>query len=337
MEPTARHDHSPDVVGVGEAMLELRALGPLATADRLHVSSAGDVLNALVALARLGTSTGFVSRVGDDPFGARLREAWRDLGVDVRHAPLVQGKNGVYFISLSRDGEREFVYHRRDSAASRLAPHDIDQTYVSSARIVLVSGITQAVSESAQAATAEVVRVARASGTVVAYDPNYRRALWRDRAERAFGAGDPEELETAALVLARQAFLEIASSVDVMMPSFPSDAILVAPEPTSPAELATAVAAFGAATVGVKAGATGAYVARGHEVSFAPGKPVAAPKDTTGAGDAWNGAFLHMLLRGWPALDAAAFANRYGAWSVHRSGAIPRDVRGMPRPPTATS
>jgi len=89
-----------DLIGVGECMVELFAEEPLGQAPVLRRAYGGDVLNALVSATRLGSRTGFVSRVGDDPFGESLRAAWREDGVDVSHAPLVPGENGVYFISV---------------------------------------------------------------------------------------------------------------------------------------------------------------------------------------------------------------------------------------------
>ena len=61
-----------DLIALGECMVELYATQPLGSAEVLHRSCGGDVLNALVAAARMGARTGFVTRVGDDPFGPAL-------------------------------------------------------------------------------------------------------------------------------------------------------------------------------------------------------------------------------------------------------------------------
>ncbi len=182
--------HGPfDLVGLGECMVEFWADEPLGSAERLHRAYGGDVLNALVTAARLGSRVGFMTKVGDDPFGPGLLEAWRSEGVDTAHAPLVGGENGVYFISLRAGGEREFTYRRTGSAASTLAPDDLDASYLGSSRTLLVSGITQAISEGAGAATLEATRLAKRRGVRVTYDPNYRPRLWRAQGGEGGGEG----------------------------------------------------------------------------------------------------------------------------------------------------
>ena len=56
-----------------------------------------------MAAARLGGRCGFISRVADVPFGPAMRQAWLAEGIDVSHAPLVRGDNGVYFIPVRID------------------------------------------------------------------------------------------------------------------------------------------------------------------------------------------------------------------------------------------
>ncbi|MDW8481591.1 MAG: PfkB family carbohydrate kinase [Meiothermus sp.] len=124
-----------------------------------------------------------------------------------RCAPLVQGENGVYFISLKENGERDFTCRRANSAASKLAPEDLDPQDLASTRMVLLSGITQAISPSAEAATLRAAQLAHSSASPVAYDPNYRPALWNGR---------------GGLKAAQRAFEQLRPYVDVLLPSYPA-------------------------------------------------------------------------------------------------------------------
>src|SRR3972149_1098464 len=124
----------PDIISLGECMVELHSEEPIARADSFHKAYGGDTLNTLVAAPRLGPGTGFVTRVGDDPFAPFLLEAWRAEGIDVSHARLVEGFNGLYLISLLPGGEREFTYYRNGSAASTMTPADLDPSYLGGAR-----------------------------------------------------------------------------------------------------------------------------------------------------------------------------------------------------------
>lgn len=298
--PATAGAHRFDLAGLGECMVEFNATEALSHATRFSKAYGGDVLNALVAAARQGVRTAFVSRVGDDPFGAGLRAAWVGEGIDVGHAPLVPGENGVYFISLDAHGERSFTYRRAGSAASQLAPEQIDEAFIASTRCLLLSGITQAISPGARAATLAAARLARQHGVVVAYDPNYRPRLW--------GAPD----------IAREACAELLPYVDILLPSLPADADIL---PCPPQSLV-------AHTV-VKQGEAGCEVWLRGERTVVPAS-AATVADTTGAGDAWNGAYLAALLQGDAPVTAAALANRVAAAKLAHRGAIPpREVSGV--------
>ncbi|MES2263003.1 MAG: sugar kinase [Pseudomonadota bacterium] len=304
-----------DLVGLGECMVELYADQPLGSVAQLTRAYGGDVLNALVTAARMGGNTGFITRVGADPFGQCLLDAWRNEGVDTSHAPLAAGDNGVYFISLRTGGEREFTYRRRDSAASRLDEGDIDAAYIASARYILLSGITQAISVSARAATLAAAKTARAHGVSVAYDPNYRPALWA---------------ECGGIDAARAAFAELLPLTDCLLPSYPADLALLpagaglSAAASSPSFSAGASHFAGLAPhVAVKCGADGCVLLAGGEAIHVPADVPPAVLDTTGAGDAWNGAYLLRRARGVAFEAAAIEANRVAAAKLAHRGAIP--------------
>ena len=168
----------PDIISMGECMIELFSEQPMETADTFQRSFAGDSLNILVAASRLGASTGYVTRVGDDPFASYLLGSWQAEGIDTSHAKMVEGFNAVHFVAQLPGGDREFVYYRKGSAASTMEPGDLDPEYIGSAKILHVSGIAQAISESARATTLNAARIARENGVAVSYDPNYRHQLW---------------------------------------------------------------------------------------------------------------------------------------------------------------
>ena len=281
-----------DLVGIGECMVEFHSTAPLAEATQFGKGYGGDVLNALVAAARQGCRTAFVTRVGDDPFGAGLLSAWRAEGIDTSCAPLVPGENGVYFISVDAHGERSFTYRRAGSAASGLTA-DVDADFIASSRCLLLSGITQAISPGARAATLAAARIARERGVTVAYDPNYRPRLW------------------SSVDAAREACAELLPFVDILLPSLPADAAIL------PGDAHTL-----AAHVVVKLGEEGCHVWQDGERSAVPAVS-ATVIDTTGAGDCWNGTYLAALLRGEPAVQAAQIANAAAAAKLAHRGAIP--------------
>ena len=197
-----------EICGIGECMIEFCALEPLGIAKTMQRSYGGDVLNALVAAQRLGSKSAFITRVGNDPFGLALMHAWQAEGINIDQVSLVDGQNGVYFISLQENGEREFSYYRTNSAASQITPADLKPKVIASSSMLLISGITQAISQSAQSTTLQAARIAREAGNTVVFDPNYRPKLWEAR---------------GGIQVAREAYQELIPYVDILLPSNPAD------------------------------------------------------------------------------------------------------------------
>ena len=320
-----------DLLGLGECMVELCADGPLGTATHLRRSHGGDVLNTLVAAARLGGRCGFISRVADDPFGPAMRQAWVAEGIDVQQAPLVPGDNGVYFIAVTDKGEREFSYRRRDSPASQLSARDLDEGYIGTSHMLLLSGITQALSPSTRQATLVAAQMARRHGVVVAFDPNYRPRLWADQ---------------GGLPAARAAFADLVPWVDWLLPSHPADKALLADVPAdvladvlaesaadmpaanpsdefAGAEQALATFARWVPQVALKVGPRGCLLYSAGTSTHVDGVAAAQVVDTTGAGDLWNGSFLMKLQQGLAPADAALQAHRLAATKLAHRGALP--------------
>jgi 2-dehydro-3-deoxygluconokinase len=292
----------PEIISIGECMIELFSEQPMEEAESFQRSLAGDSLNILVAAARLGTTTGYITRLGDDPFAGYLLNAWRNEGIDVSQVKVVAGFNAVHFIAQLPGGDREFVYYRKGSAPSTLEPSDLDDAYLASARIVHASGIAQAISDSARRTVLAAVETASAHGIAVSYDPNYRHQLW--------GSED-----------ARRAMEELLPHVTYFLPSAPADT-----EPlfgTSDArQVVDTALSRGVKVVAVKRGEHGAMVGTEHEVFEMPAYVPGPVVDTTGAGDAFNGGFLHGLLKGMSTRDAASLGSIAAGLKLRGRGAL---------------
>ena len=293
-----------DLIAIGEGMVEFHAEGHGLSGDLFRRGFAGDVVNTLIHASRRGLNVALISRIGDDAFAPLLCKAWQDEGIDLSHAPVVPGDNGMYFILTDEKGEREFIYRRAGSAACGLGPADLDAAFLGAAKIVLLSGITQAISASAEA----LIRAASRLPCVSAYDPNYRPKLWARR---------------GGIAAAQAAFVDVAPHVKWIMPSYPADLVLIGADENLPAsEALDRFAAIGP-NVALKWGDQGALLSAGGAVWHVPAAPAAKVVDTTGAGDAWNAAFLSGLIRGQAPDKAAASANAYAALTLGFRGAIP--------------
>jgi len=291
-----------DLISIGECMVEFFCDGPMMQARSFRRSFGGDTLNLLVAAARLGCRCGYVTRVGSDPFGPGLLEAWRAEGIDLAHAPLAPGSNGAYFISLLEEGEHEFTYYRAGSAASHLGADDIAPDYIAAAKIVHSSGITQALSPSCRAAVRRAFELARSANVMTSFDPNLRLKLW-------------------PLEQAREALAEVLPLVDVILPSAPQETgALIGIE--DPEQAAKHFHDRGVRIAVIKMGAKGCLVSDGESVRRIPAHRSPFVMDTTGAGDAFAGGFLAGLCLGYDAMAAASIGAAVAGLKVRGRGAV---------------
>jgi 2-dehydro-3-deoxygluconokinase len=288
-----------DVTALGEPMLEFAEI-PGHDPPRYLQGFGGDTANAVVAAARQGARTAYVTRLGADPSGDRFVELWTREGVateGVARDP--EAPTGVYFVHYG-DAGHTFSYHRRGSAASRMRPDALPLDLIAASGVLHVSGISQAIGDSACDAVFAAVAHARAAGNRVAYDPNVRPALWpRDRA--------------------RAIVLETVARCDVCLPSLEDATLLFGEQP--PEAHADAFLARGAPLVVLKLGPDGALVADASGRARVPGFPVAA-LDATGAGDTFDGAFLARWSTGTEPHQAARYANAAAALSTLGRGAV---------------
>jgi 2-dehydro-3-deoxygluconokinase len=210
----------------------------------------------------------------------------------------------VYFKEFRRPGETHVWYYRRGSAASRLAPDGVDWDYVRSAKIVHLTGITPALSDSCAATVRRAIAEARAAGVQVSFDPNIRLKLWTADAARRF-------------------ILDILPQVDIVLPGLDEARLLVGPG--EPEALCRRLLEKGPSVVGLKMGATGAVAADAAGVYFASA-PSVTVVDTIGAGDGFAAAFLACYLKGYPLAQTVSLAAAAGALVTTVSG----DIEGLP-------
>lgn len=290
-------------VAVGECMVELFAEERVSIdrAERFVASFGGDALQAAMAAANLGTPAAVATVVGDDEFAEALVSWLERSGIASDYLVRRSGFTGLYLISLDGAGERSFAYYRKGSAASTLDAKDVEWSAMPQA--VLVSGITQAVSESSRRAAFEAARRTRDGGGLVVFDVNYRPRLWEEA-----GA-------------AREAFEEILPLCHVVRAAAPEETTIVADEPDA-VEAARSLCALGPSIVLVGCGADGAVIGAGGVVERIAAPPVRCV-DTTGAGDALTGAFVHGLLAGLAPPAAAKVGVAAGSMTVTRRGGGP--------------
>lgn len=288
-----------EILALGEPMVEFNQTGE--GGGRAYLQGfGGDTSNAAIAAARQGARVGYLSAVGDDVYGRMLRELWTREGVDHQGVHTdAQAFTAVYFVNHDEQGHH-FSFFRKGSAASRMRPQDLPRERIGAAKVLHLSGISAAISDTACDTCFAAVDIARAAGVRVSLDTNLRLKLW-------------------PIARARAVMRELIRQADICLPSYEDISAI------SGLDDADALADFclelGAQTVALKLGARGALVANARQ-RFRVAPHPCTPVDATGAGDTFGGAFLARLVAGDELRAAAHYATVAAALSTEGYGAV---------------
>lgn len=266
---------SVEVLCVGETMA---AVAPadgagIETAATFVVHPAGAESNVAHALAGLGHTAGWVSALGADPLGNRILAELRASGVDVSLVRRGEALTGV-MVKDPGDHGSSVNYYRRGSAAATMGPELISELAAARSRIVHLTGITSALSDSCAELVRRIMVDRLLAPTTVSFDVNFRRQLW--------------PVPRAAEVL-----LELARAADVVFVGLDEAAALW--KSGSPGEVRALLPDV--ATLLVKDAEVGATAFVAGTEHFLP-PPRVGVVEHVGAGDAFAAGWLSGMLRG---------------------------------------
>lgn len=298
----------PEVMTFGECMAVLYPPDPVQIDDAplLKWDIGGAEANCAIALARLGISVRWHSRVGNDPFGRKMISILAGEGVDTSAVAIDATKpTGVFFREWLPDGMRRVFYYRAGSAAANMGPEDLKPEHFVGVKAVHMTGITPALSERAAATCMRAIELAKAAGCMITFDPNFRPRLWS--AEQA-----------------RVAMIPMAQASDIILMGH-EDAAAMFGEGDDEHYLQSAVA-LGIKTVVLKRAERGALAIHDGERFEATVVKAERVIDPVGAGDGFDAGFIAGRLRGKSMPESLHLGAIVGAGSVAHLG----DYAGYP-------
>ncbi|WCJ36568.1 pfkB-like carbohydrate kinase family protein [Euphorbia peplus] len=309
------HDKSSLVVCFGEMLIDFVptvAGVSLAEAPAFKKAPGGAPANVAVCISRLGGSSAFIGKLGEDDFGYMLADILKQNNVDnsgVRYDP--NARTALAFVTLRDDGEREFLFFRHPSADMLLNEAELDMNLLKKASIFHYGSISL-IAEPCRSAHLAAMRIAKNSGSILSYDPNLRLALWPSPESAREGIMSIwEEADIIKISEDEIVFLtggDDPNDDDVVLKKLfhPNLKLLIVTEGSKGCRYYTK--AFKGRVAGVKVKAV----------------------DTTGAGDAFVGGLLSSLASDLSILkderrlrEALLFGNACGAVTVTERGAIP--------------
>lgn len=292
---------SPDLLTFGETMALFMPEGEHRSLERtgtLEQRFGGAESNVAIGAARLGTSVGWFGALGADPFGALIRKTIRGEGVDVSRSRLVEGESTGLMFRESVFGRLAVHYYRRGSAASKMRPEDLDESYIAGCKLLHVTGITAAISGDGKRTLRRAVDIAKEAGVKISFDPNLRLKLW-------------------SIEEARETLLPLAEQADYFLPGWDEVKLLYGTEDWE--EAVKRLSALRAVSVIKGVGDKTVVLENGQtaEVPFYPAEQVV---DTVGAGDAFSAGFLAGILKGLTPEEAVKVASVNGSLAVQMRG-----------------
>lgn len=302
-----------DVIAVGELLIDFAPGGVTPEGTVLFERNPGGAPgNVLAILAKLGKKTSFISKVGNDQFGHYLIDVIESIGVDKKGMIITDEANTTLaFVHLDSNGDRSFSFYRKPGADMLLSEKDIDVDMIKNTKIFHF-GTVSMTNEPSRSATMFAVKTAKENGVFISYDPNLRPPLWNnlDEAKEMIKWG----LQYADVLKVSNEELEFITGISDLE-----------------AGSKFIMDNYGIKLMLITLGPKGCFYRLGEHTGILNTYDVVTV-DTTGAGDAFLGAFLYQIIEKKLDIDSLSkqdiekmidFSNAAGSLATIRKGAIP--------------
>ncbi|MGQ7246465.1 bifunctional 5-dehydro-2-deoxygluconokinase/5-dehydro-2-deoxyphosphogluconate aldolase [Halomonas sp. V046] len=312
-----------DLICLGRAAVDLygRQIGSrLEDMSSFNKYLGGSSANIAYGTARLGLKSAMLTRVGDEHMGRFVREELARAGVDVSQVITDKGRlTGLVILGIKDEDTFPLIFYRHDCADMAISADDMDPDFIASSRALLITG-THFSTAGTYAASKTAIEYAKAAGTRVILDIDYRPVLW---GLTTLGDGETRFVSDDGVSRHLQTILP---DLDLIVGT--EEEVHIAGGSTDTITALTRIRELSDATIVLKLGALGCTVLDGEippsEDAFEVHTGVRVDVlNVLGAGDA----FLSGFLRGWlndlsPA-RSCDFANACGALVVSRHGCAP--------------
>ncbi|KAI4351909.1 hypothetical protein L6164_006210 [Bauhinia variegata] len=172
---------NPLVISFGEMLIDFvpdTAGVSLAESQGFVKAPGGAPANVACAISKLGGNSAFIGKVGDDEFGKMLADILKKNGVNTDGICFDRdARTALAFVTLRKDGEREFMFYRNPSADMLLKESELNVGLIKQCKIFHYGSISL-ISEPCRSAHLAAMKAAREAGALLSYDPNVRLALW---------------------------------------------------------------------------------------------------------------------------------------------------------------
>ncbi|MEK4566853.1 carbohydrate kinase [Alkalihalobacillus sp. FSL R5-0424] len=305
---------STQVVCMGELLIDFfckETNTKLVEGKNFEKQAGGAPANVCATISTLGGSASFIGKVGGDPFGHFLKNTLRESNVNT--SMLVYDHvhpTTMAFVSLTSDGERDFVFNR--GADAYLEENEINENLVNQASILHFGSATALLSEPFLSTYLKSIKNGKERNQFISFDPNFRIDLWKE--------------EMNLFIKRVQGCLPYVDFLKVS-----EEELSILTNAITRKEAVSELHRFGVKLIAVTLGEEGTYLSNGEQAKVVPSTSIQSI-DSTGAGDAFVGAMLYQmakstdftrLLNDFDCLEEMTlFSNKVGALVCTKVGAI---------------
>jgi sugar/nucleoside kinase (ribokinase family) len=267
----------------GEQLVDLAEQKQLLERYQKHepkLASGGSVANSIIAFSQLGGSAAFIGCVGDDRYGLFYSNEFEELGIDIGSPIIVNESTGTCLCLITPDAER--TMRTCLAVSNHLSARHVEERRIKNSEWVFIEGYVFGNPNTGQTAIREAIRMAKLHGTKVAitcsdaFVPQVFGDALNEALRQAdlFFCNEGEACAVANAKNAEEAFNKLKGEISSLV---------------------------------VTNGPHGAFIRHDGVEAHVPSFP-SQPKDLTGAGDMYAGAFLYGITHGVPPQKAALAA-----------------------------
>ncbi|MBA2526842.1 MAG: 5-dehydro-2-deoxygluconokinase [Pyrinomonadaceae bacterium] len=310
-----------DVLLMGRSSIDLYAndIGaPFHDIKNFAAYVGGCPTNISVGTRRLGLRSVLLTAVGEDPVGDFVLRFLEQEGVVTDFIPRKTGRRtSAVILGIEPPDKFPLVYYRDNCADIELTIEDVLAAPIAQSRILLLSG-TGLSREPSRSATIFAAERARASGTKVVLDLDFRPDQWHDA--RAFGVTIRSVLRLTDVVLGTADEVKAGALREDVSVNVEHSQVSGAYVSGDVSQAVEAILKAGPEALALKRGGDGTtvYLKSGETIEAAT-FPVEV-YNVLGAGDAFASGFLYGYLKGWDWHRSARMGNACGAIVVTRHG-----------------
>ncbi|GAI60859.1 unnamed protein product, partial [marine sediment metagenome] len=249
----------------------------------------GVTANYLVATARLGGKSGFIGAVGDDSYGDFLIEDFVKEGVDTTNIKkIVDKKTPVNFIFIAK-GEKTIIQSPH-MQTTKIERKDLNEAYIANSKLLHTTIIHQKVTEKA-------IEIAKKNNVKISID-----------------------LESQIALRGWDSLKKVLLKADILLPN--KEGVKAITNSNNPEKAAEILVKKGIPIVIITLGSNGVLITTKEFQKRIPTYDIKNIIDTTGAGDAFNGAFsLAYWIKGWDLEKSCIYGNAAASLKIQKLGA----------------